>query len=127
MNRFIYFYLKLQCFIFNFYSLFVLAPCPLSSFLPVIDCATGVASITWSTNVTGLVHSVTAVDAAGEMHNCSGTNIGCDLSSLKCGTEYNVTITPSRNKCVGKASSTERIQTGKDIIFMFFFKGKFIF
>uniref|UniRef100_A0A3B3BWR1 Fibronectin type-III domain-containing protein n=1 Tax=Oryzias melastigma TaxID=30732 RepID=A0A3B3BWR1_ORYME len=89
----------------------IAAPCPLSSFLPVIDCATGVASITWSTNVTGLVHSVTAVNAAGEMHNCSGTNIGCDLSSLKCGTEYNVTITPSRNKCVGKASSTERIQT----------------
>ncbi|RVE73628.1 hypothetical protein OJAV_G00033020 [Oryzias javanicus] len=89
----------------------IAAPCPLSSFLPVIDCATGVASITWNTNMTGLVHSVTAVDAAGEMHNCNGTNIGCDLSSLKCGTEYNVTITPSRNKCVGKASSTERIQT----------------
>ncbi|XP_023809630.1 fibronectin type III domain-containing protein 7-like [Oryzias latipes] len=89
----------------------IAAPCPLSSFLPVINCATGVASITWNTSITGLVHSVTAVDAAGQKHNCSGTDTGCNLSSLKCGTEYNVTITPSRNECVGKSSPTEMIKT----------------
>lgn len=61
----------------------------------------------------GVVYAVSAVDAAGRQHNCSGTNTGCDLGMLECGTEYNVTVTPSRNACVGRDSATKLIKTGK--------------
>ncbi|XP_047442067.1 uncharacterized protein LOC125008801 [Mugil cephalus] len=87
------------------------APCPLSSFVPTVNCSTGVVSVTWSSSVAGVLYTVSAVDAVGHKHNCSSKMSGCNLSSLECGTEYNVTITPSRNGCVGRDSSTEMITT----------------
>lgn len=60
------------------------------------------------------MHTVLAVDATGKQHNCSGTSGGCDLSKLSCGTKYNITITPSRNGCVGRDSPTKMITTGKE-------------
>ncbi|XP_054458913.1 fibronectin type III domain-containing protein 7-like [Anoplopoma fimbria] len=87
------------------------APCPLPTFLPTVNCATGVVSVTWNNSVSGVVYTVSAVDATGRQHNCSGTNAGCNLSMLECGTEYNVTITPSRNGCVGRDSPTKKIKT----------------
>ncbi|XP_034439595.1 uncharacterized protein LOC117760582 [Hippoglossus hippoglossus] len=87
------------------------APCPLSSFLPTVNCGTGVVSVTWNNSVAGVEYTVSAVDKTGETHNCTGTNSGCDLSSLGCGTKYNVTITPSRNGCVGRDSPTQEITT----------------
>lgn len=94
--------------------LFLSAPCPLMTFLPTVNCATGVVSVTWDNSVPGVVHTVSAVDTTGRRHNCSSTNGSCNLSTLECGTEYNVTITPSRNGCVGRDSPTKMITTGKD-------------
>ncbi|KAM9385761.1 uncharacterized protein fndc7b [Pholidichthys leucotaenia] len=76
------------------------APCPLSTFVPAVDCNTGVVSVTWSDSVPGVVYSVSAVDATGHRSNCSGTDSGCNLSPLRCGTQYDITITPSRDACV---------------------------
>ncbi|XP_008292889.1 uncharacterized protein fndc7b [Stegastes partitus] len=87
------------------------APCPLPSFLPVVNCSTGNVSVTWNNSMPGIVYTVFAVDAMGYRHNCSGTNRGCTLNTLKCGTEYSVTITPSRGDCVGKDSHTKMIMT----------------
>ncbi|XP_059196342.1 uncharacterized protein LOC131977156 [Centropristis striata] len=87
------------------------APCPLPTFLPAVDCATGVLSVTWNNSMPGVVYTVSAVDAAGHRHNCNGTNAGCDLTMLECGTEYNVSITPSRDGCVGEDSPTQMIKT----------------
>ncbi|KAM9761579.1 uncharacterized protein fndc7b [Menidia menidia] len=87
------------------------APCPLSSFLPAVNCDTGVVSVTWNNSVSGVYYTVSAVSADGGRRNCSGTNTGCNLTSLECGTEYNVTITPSRNGCVGRDSPTKMIRT----------------
>ncbi|KAI3368520.1 hypothetical protein L3Q82_025527 [Scortum barcoo] len=85
------------------------APCPLTTFLPAVNCATGVASVTWNNSVDGVKYMVSAVDATGRQHNCSGTTSGCDLNTLECGTEYNVTITPSRKgfPCVPRLSGLE--------------------
>lgn len=98
----------------QFLLLFHSAPCPLMTFLPTVNCATGVVSVTWNNSVPGVVHTVSAVDTTGRRHNCSNTNGGCNLSTLECGTEYKVTITPSRNGCVGRDSPTKMITTGKD-------------
>ncbi|CAB1419900.1 unnamed protein product [Pleuronectes platessa] len=85
------------------------APCPLSSFLPTVHCGTGVVSVAWNNSVAGVEYTVSAVDKTGQTHNCTDTSSGCDLSTLECGTKYNVTITPSRNgfPCVPTLSEVE--------------------
>ncbi|XP_062419461.1 uncharacterized protein LOC119216595 [Pungitius pungitius] len=87
------------------------APCPPQTFSPIINCATGVVSVTWNSSAAGVVYAVSAGGATGRLRNCSGTNPGCSLGTLECGTEYNVTITPSRNGCVGRDSATKLIKT----------------
>ncbi|XP_027882788.1 uncharacterized protein fndc7b [Xiphophorus couchianus] len=87
------------------------APCRLSSFHPRVDCSSGVVSVTWNNSVSGVVYTVSAVDEEGRAHNCSGTNSGCNINTLQCGTEYNVSITPSWDACVGRASATTLIST----------------
>ncbi|XP_006797927.2 uncharacterized protein LOC102776891 [Neolamprologus brichardi] len=86
------------------------APCPPSSFLSNVNCGNGVVSVTWNNSVAGVMYTVSAADAKGARHNCSSTNNGCNLSTLACGMQYNVTITPSRNECVGKDSQTKMVK-----------------
>lgn len=100
-------------FLFFFHS----APCPLSSFHPLVDCSTGVVSVAWNNSMPGVVYTVSAVDTEGYIHNCSGTNSGCDINTLECGTEYNITITPSWDTCVGRESKAKMIKTGTIIFF----------
>ncbi|KAF7202765.1 putative LOC107392962-like protein [Nothobranchius furzeri] len=87
------------------------APCPPSSFLPVVNCDTGDFFVNWNNGIPGVVYTVSAVNASGFKYNCSGTTSGCHLSSLECGTQYNLTITPARNGCVGRNSSTHVVST----------------
>ena len=101
--------------------LFVSAPCPLMTYLPTVNCTTGVVSVTWNDSMPGVMYTVSAVGTTGRQHNCSGTNSGCNLSMLECGTKYNISITPSRNGCVGRDSPQKMITTGKDRIFEFFY------
>lgn len=112
---------KLNTFtLFSFYNssyiLFFLlpAPCPLITFLPTVDCTTNVVSVAWNDSVPGVTYVVSAIDATGQRQNCSGTDSGCELSTLDCGTHYNVTITPVRNGCMGIDSPTTMITTGAD-------------
>ncbi|XP_075901618.1 uncharacterized protein fndc7b isoform X2 [Nelusetta ayraudi] len=89
------------------------APCPLTTFMPTVNCNTGIVAVAWNyTSLSDVLHTVTAVDAAGRQHNCSGvSSSGCDLTTLDCGTKYNLTITPSRNGCIGRDSPTKTITT----------------
>ncbi|XP_067454263.1 serine-rich adhesin for platelets [Thunnus thynnus] len=89
----------------------ITAPCPVTSYIPTLDCDTGVVSVTWTDSVAGVVYTVSAIDATGRRHNCSSETNYCDLSTLECGMQYNVTITPSRNGCVGRDSPTKTIMT----------------
>ncbi|XP_054646058.1 uncharacterized protein LOC129188936 [Dunckerocampus dactyliophorus] len=87
------------------------APCALSSFLHTVDCETGIVFVNWTNSIAGVMYAVSAVDASGREHNCSAANSGCGLNTLDCGKEYNITVTPSRDGCVGTDSPTMWIQT----------------
>lgn len=90
--------------------------------MPTVDCHTGVVSVAWNETLSDVLHTVTAVDAAGRQHNCSGvSSSGCNLTTLDCGTKYNLTVTPSRNGCVGRNSPTKTITTGGELFFFFAF------
>ncbi|XP_034036686.1 fibronectin type III domain-containing protein 7 [Thalassophryne amazonica] len=81
------------------------APCPPMSFQPTVNCLTGVVSVTWQDRMAGVLYMVSAVNSSGQVHNCSSSTANsCNLSTLECGTEYSVTITPSRDGCVGRTS-----------------------
>lgn len=89
--------------------------------MPTVDCHTSVVSVAWNETLSDVLNTVTAVDAAGRQHNCSGVgSSGCDLTTLDCGAKYNLTVMPSRNGCVGRDSPTKIITTGGEI-FSFFF------
>lgn len=89
--------------------------------MPTVDCHTGVVSVAWNDTLSDVLHMVTAVDAAGRQHNCSGvSSSGCNLTTLDCGTKYNLTVTPSRNGCVGRDSPTKTITTGGELLFSAF-------
>ncbi|XP_067369826.1 mucin-3B [Channa argus] len=87
------------------------APCTPSSFLPNLNCSSGILSVTWNSPVAEVVYTVSAVSTTDHQHNCNSTNGSCDLNALKCGKQYDITITPSRNGCVGTTSSTQVIKT----------------
>lgn len=89
--------------------------------MPTVNCNTGIVAVAWNyTSLSDVLHTVTAVDAAGRQHNCSGvSSSGCDLTALDCGTKYNLTVTPSRNGCVGRDSPTKTITTGGEHFFFF--------
>lgn len=84
------------------------------SYIPTLDCNTGVVSVNWTDSVAEVLYTVLATDAAGRQHNCSSQMNFCDLTTLECGTQYNITITPSRDGCVGRDSPMKTITTGKD-------------
>ena len=63
----------------------------------------------------GVLYTVLAADASGQRHNYSAAHTGCELSTLECGTEYNLTVTPSRDGCVGVDSAYELVKTGRDV------------
>lgn len=87
------------------------APCPLPSFNTSVDCSTGFVSVKWMNGVAGVLYSAMAVGPDGLEHSCSSSDGGCDLDALDCGTEYSVTITPSRDGCVGTRSAPQIVQT----------------
>lgn len=99
---------------------FLPAPCPLTTFMPTVNCNTSIVAVAWNyTSLSDVLHTVTAVDAAGRQHNCSGvSSSGCDLTTLDCGTKYNLTVTPSRNGCGGRDSPTKTITTGEEHFFL---------
>ena len=68
----------------------------------------------------GVLYTVFASDPSGRRYNCSATSdSGCELSTLECGTEYNVTITPSRDGCVGVDSPYQLVRTGRDQMMLY--------
>ncbi|XP_055077523.1 fibronectin type III domain-containing protein 7-like [Periophthalmus magnuspinnatus] len=87
------------------------APCPPKSYDTTVDCASGVVSVSWTDGAVGVLYEVTAVGGDLVEHRCSSSNGGCDLDSLQCGSEYNFTITPSRDGCVGLSSPPRTFST----------------
>jgi hypothetical protein len=95
------------------------APCPPDAVSAVVDCATNVVTVTWDNSVAEVLYTVTAECPSGQHYTCNVTGMGCDLSTLSCGTEYNVTVTPSHvtpshGGCVGVNTPSQLVKTGRD-------------
>ncbi|XP_071200535.1 mucin-3B [Salvelinus alpinus] len=87
------------------------APCPPDAVSAVVDCATNVVTVTWDNSVAEVLYTVTAECPSGQHYTCNVTGMACDLSTLSCGTEYNVTVTPSHGGCVGVNTPSQLVKT----------------
>ncbi|XP_033993889.1 receptor-type tyrosine-protein phosphatase beta-like isoform X2 [Trematomus bernacchii] len=74
-------------------------PCQTSSITAIMDCEADSATISWQPSV-GVVSCVTELTASsGHTTSCTTNNTNCQLSSLQCGEEYNVTVKALGNTC----------------------------
>ena len=92
------------------------APCPPETVDTDVDCATGVVRVTWEPSVAGVTYTAVALENCtdGQMFMCNATDTSCDLPTLSCGKEYNVTVVPiSRDYCVGEYYPIQHIRTGQ--------------
>ncbi|XP_034052024.1 receptor-type tyrosine-protein phosphatase beta-like isoform X2 [Gymnodraco acuticeps] len=78
---------------------FTTEPCQTSSITAFMDCEADSATISWQPSV-GVVSCVTELTASsGHTTSCITNNTNCQLSSLQCGEEYNVTVKALGNTC----------------------------
>ncbi|KAK5919428.1 hypothetical protein CgunFtcFv8_023324 [Champsocephalus gunnari] len=78
---------------------FTTEPCQTSSITAFMDCEANSATISWQPSV-GVVSCVTELTASsGHTTSCTTNNTNCQLSSLQCGEEYNVTVKALGNTC----------------------------
>ncbi|XP_041914101.1 uncharacterized protein LOC121678548 [Alosa sapidissima] len=89
------------------------APCPPETVNAEVDCASGVVRVTWEPSVAGVWYTAVAADncTADQYVMCHANNTGCDLATLSCGKEYNITVVPSRDWCVGAYYPIQHIRT----------------
>lgn len=98
------------------------APCPPAAINATVDCSNqGNATIKISIKIVirlswlnTVLHTATAMDHLGRSHTCSTADSSCDIHSLRCGTEYNVTVTSSRDGCAGPPSEVYTVKTGQE-------------
>ncbi|XP_064190128.1 uncharacterized protein LOC135254105 [Anguilla rostrata] len=77
------------------------APCPPASIMMNVDCSTSITSVFWDSSAPGVVYTAKAIGAGGSNSSCNTTDSNCALTGLRCGTEYNVTVSGSLGGCVG--------------------------
>ncbi|KAK6311083.1 hypothetical protein J4Q44_G00191380 [Coregonus suidteri] len=76
------------------------APCPPTSLSATVDCSTNIAMVTWdSQNALGVAYRAQALDVQRSSVDCNTTDSNCALTRLQCGSEYNVTVTASKDNC----------------------------
>lgn len=90
------------------------APCPPEDVNTTLLCDSNTGVVSWKENVDVLSYVVTAVAGDGDTKECSSTDTSCNLSELKCGQNYAVTVTPSSSQCRGEPSPEFTLQAGKN-------------
>ncbi|XP_016319981.1 serine-rich adhesin for platelets-like [Sinocyclocheilus anshuiensis] len=83
------------------------APCPPTFVTAVLDCSTNTVLVSWSSlGISGVHYTATAIGPLGPSSGveCTTTNFNCTLAHLQCGSQYNVTVTATKNNCTSKSS-----------------------
>lgn len=88
------------------------APCHVSSIRAVTDCEADSAVVSWQPS-SGAVSYITELTAAsGHVTSCAANDTNCELSSVQCGEEYNVTVKAVGDACNSTAQLAGYLLTG---------------
>ncbi|XP_029687008.1 fibronectin-like [Takifugu rubripes] len=86
-------------------------PCMVSRIGAVIDCEADSALISWQPS-SGAVSYITELTAAsGHVTSCATNHTNCELSSMQCGEEYNVTVKAVGGTCNSTAQMAGYLST----------------
>lgn len=78
----------------------------------VVDCEADSAVVSWQPS-TGAVSYITELTAAsGHVACCATNHTNCELSSVQCGAEYNVTVKAVGGSCNSTAQMAGYLATG---------------
>ncbi|XP_026054455.1 uncharacterized protein LOC113040326 [Carassius auratus] len=75
------------------------APCLSTSVSAVVDCATDSVLVSWSSIAGAENYSVTALGSGGQRLSCSTSQNNCNMSSLQCDQQFNLTFTSTNQQC----------------------------
>ncbi|XP_065133048.2 uncharacterized protein fndc7rs1 [Paramisgurnus dabryanus] len=88
-------------------------PCPPSSVSAVLlDCSSNTALVSW-TSIPGVQYTARANGTTGSSAGveCNTTNSNCTLTNLQCGSQYNISVTATRNNCSSTANMMSNFTT----------------
>ncbi len=87
-------------------------PCQTSTIEAIMDCEARSATISWQPSV-GAVSYITELTAqSGHTTSCTTNHTNCELSSLQCGEQYNVTVKALGDACNNTAQMAGYLTTG---------------
>ncbi|XP_056277189.1 fibronectin-like [Pseudoliparis swirei] len=81
------------------------APCPPGSLTAVSDCGTSSLRASWNASVGATTYTTTVTGPGGFSETYSTSNLTRSVSGLRCGSQYNVTVT-SQGSCTSSPSQT---------------------
>ncbi|XP_026061504.1 fibronectin [Carassius auratus] len=75
------------------------APCLSTSVSAMVDCTTDSVLVSWSAIAGAENYSVTALGSEGQTVSCSTNQNHCNISSLQCGQQFNLTFSSTNQQC----------------------------
>lgn len=93
-----------------------LGPCPHSGLMTSLDCNTNTAVVSWMPG-SGILYYSASADAfdIDHMQTCSSNGSSCNISSLRCGESYRVSVSGMGLICPSPAQDWRRVDTGNFI------------
>uniref|UniRef100_A0A9J8D0Q5 Fibronectin type III domain-containing protein 7 n=1 Tax=Cyprinus carpio carpio TaxID=630221 RepID=A0A9J8D0Q5_CYPCA len=82
-----------------------MAPCVPQALLPILDCGTGVGTLSWASSAGAETYEVTAVSGDGNRLTFSTNITSGFLSGLLCGQQYQITVRAINRQCTSVLSS----------------------
>lgn len=89
-----------------------LAPCVPQALTPILDCGTGLATLSWASSAGAETYAVEAVSGNGNVLSFSTNITSGFLSELLCGQQYQITVKASNKQCRSAQSSPANLSTG---------------
>lgn len=89
------------------------APCPHSGLATTLDCDTNTALVSWTPG-SAILHYNASAEAFNVVHRqtCFTSGASCNISSLRCGETYKVSVSGQGRDCPSPAQDWNRITTG---------------
>ncbi|XP_051768215.1 fibronectin isoform X5 [Ctenopharyngodon idella] len=88
-----------------------MAPCVPQALTPILDCGTGLATLSWASSAGAETYAVEAVSGNGNVLSFSTNITSGFLSELLCGQQYQITVKASNKQCRSAQSSPANLST----------------
>lgn len=84
----------------------------MSSIEAMLDCELDSVIMSWQPSVGALSYVAELTAASGHAAHCATNQTNCAVSSLRCGEDYNVTVTAVGESCNSSTQMPRNVVTG---------------